>query len=87
MKTTTIPAALLLFAGLSLAAPAQAQRRGPDRPAGGKPTAPETLEVPQEPGIAWFGTWEAGLAEAERTGRPILIMSAAPQCSGVPGMW
>ena len=49
--------------------------------------AAATLEVPTEPSIAWFGTWEAGLAEAKRTDRPILLMSAAPQCHGVPGMW
>ena len=29
--------------------------------------------------IAWFGTWKGGLAEAQRTGKPILLISAAPQ--------
>ena len=68
-----------------------AQRNGggraerPDR--NGGPETEAVLEVPTEAGIAWFGTWEAGLAEAQRTGRPILVMSAAPQCQGVPGMW
>ena len=38
-------------------------------------------------GIAWFGTWDRGLAEAKRTGRPILLISAAPHCGRVPGMW
>ena len=38
-------------------------------------------------GIAWFGTWEDGLAEAKRTERPILLVSAAPHCHGVSGMW
>jgi hypothetical protein len=38
-------------------------------------------------GIAWYGTWESGLAAAKRTGRPILLMSAAPHCHQVPGMW
>ncbi|MBL8727051.1 MAG: hypothetical protein JNM25_01380 [Planctomycetes bacterium] len=38
-------------------------------------------------GIAWFGTWQQGLAEARRTGRPILLMAATPQCHGVPGVW
>ena len=28
---------------------------------------------------------ESGLAEAERTGKPILLISAAPQCHNVPG--
>jgi hypothetical protein len=39
------------------------------------------------PGIAWFGVLEDGLKEAERTGKPIFFVTAAPQCGGVPGMW
>ncbi|KAA3605547.1 MAG: hypothetical protein DWQ01_19720 [Planctomycetota bacterium] len=39
------------------------------------------------PKIQWFGTWSQALAEAKRTGRPILLTSAAPQCRGVSGMW
>ena len=38
-------------------------------------------------GIAWYGTWERGLAAAKSTGRPILLISAAPQCHGVSGLW
>jgi len=38
-------------------------------------------------GIQWFATWESGKVEAERTGRPILFVSAAPHCAGVSGMW
>jgi len=38
-------------------------------------------------GIQWFATWESGKAEAERTGRPILFVSAAPHCAGVSGIW
>ncbi|MCH2107393.1 MAG: hypothetical protein MK291_12205 [Planctomycetes bacterium] len=37
--------------------------------------------------IAWYGTWEQGLAEAKRLDLPILLHSAAPRCGGVPGMW
>ncbi len=37
--------------------------------------------------IAWFGRLSDGLAEAKRVGRPIFLVSAAPQCEGVPGMW
>jgi len=37
--------------------------------------------------IAWFGTWQGGLAEAQRTGKPILLTSGAPQCHNVPGVW
>ncbi len=61
--------------------------------AGGAPrrdTPPGPLEVhepPTAPGIAWFGTWVEALAEAKRTNRPILFMSAAPQCQSVPGVW
>ena len=39
------------------------------------------------PAIQWFGTWEQGVAEAKRTGRPILLTAAAPQCRGISGMW
>ena len=39
------------------------------------------------PGIAWYGVLEDGLKEAERTGKPILFITAAAQCSGVPGLW
>ena len=38
-------------------------------------------------GIQWYATWESGLAEAQRTGRPILFVAAAPHCAGVSGMW
>ncbi len=41
----------------------------------------------QSGGIQWFATWESGLREAERTGRPILLVSAAPHCAGVSGIW
>tara|TARA_B100001971_G_C17958101_1_gene415995 strand:+ start:415 stop:675 length:261 start_codon:yes stop_codon:yes gene_type:complete len=37
--------------------------------------------------IAWHGTWKGGLAEAQRTGKAILLLSAAPQCHSVPGIW
>ena len=38
-------------------------------------------------GIAWYGVLKDGLAEAKRTGKPILFITAAAQCNGVPGMW
>ena len=37
--------------------------------------------------IAWFGTWDQALREATRSGRPILLVSAAPHCREVSGMW
>jgi hypothetical protein len=46
--------------------------------------------LPTDPpavGIQWFTTWESAKAEAARTGRPILLVSAAPHCGGVSGIW
>jgi len=47
----------------------------------------ERTETTEGARIAWYTTWQEGLAEAKRTNRPIMLHSAAPQCSGVPGMW
>lgn len=41
----------------------------------------------QQGGIAWFGSWKTGLMAAEASGRPILLIAAAPHCHGVPGIW
>ena len=38
-------------------------------------------------GVAWYTTWETGLAEARRSNRPILFMSAATTCRGVSGVF
>lgn len=38
-------------------------------------------------GIQWFATLKTARAEAERTGRPILLISGAPHCAGVSGIW
>ena len=38
-------------------------------------------------GIVWFGTLKDGIAEAKRTNRPILLLSAAPHCHNVSGIW
>jgi len=37
--------------------------------------------------IAWHGTWKGGLAGALRLGKPIMLVSAVPQCHSVPGVW
>ena len=70
-------------------------RGGP--PPGGPSGAPGPLTQERAPanatgatlpaGIQWFATLEGGLREAKRTGRPILLVSAAPHCAGVPGIW
>ncbi len=43
--------------------------------------------APAHPGIQWFTRLDQGLAEARRTGMPVFLMSAAPQCAEVPGNW
>ena len=37
--------------------------------------------------VAWHGTWSAAKAAAKKSGRPILLVFAAPHCNQVPGMW
>jgi hypothetical protein len=37
--------------------------------------------------ISWYGTWSQAKAEAKRLNRPILLLSAAPQCHNVSGIW
>jgi len=76
MRTITLLLALLA------ASPAIAQRG--ER--GERPNQIE-LEAPTEAGIAWFGVIADARAEAKRTRKPILLQSAAPACTGVPGMW
>ena len=38
-------------------------------------------------GIAWYGRWEEARKEARRLNRPILLVSAAPHCTNVSGIW
>lgn len=52
---------------------------------GQRPGSQQSKELTEQ--IAWFGVLNEGLAEAERTGKPILLVSAACQCAGVPGIW
>jgi hypothetical protein len=56
---------------------------------GGKdgPPAKDKDQAKATSGIQWFSSWDAGVAEAKRTGRPILLVSAAPHCAGVSGIW
>ncbi len=55
-------------------------------PPGGKGPSGQA-RTPNQGGIQWFATWESGRVEAARTGRPILLVSAAPHCAGVSGVW
>jgi hypothetical protein len=60
--------------------------RGPGGPGGERKPA-EEVSKGAPAGIQWFTTLESAKKEAERTGRPILLVSAAPHCAGVPGIW
>src|SRR5262245_25766347 len=68
--------------------------KGPPGGGGERPPRGEPPDRPDEgqvrntsAGIQWYATWESGLREAQRTGRPILLVSAAPHCAGVSGTW
>jgi len=60
---------------------------GPPKVKGPPPDNKSSQAEPPANGIQWFATWKAGLAEAQRTGKPILLVSAAPHCAGVSGIW
>ena len=49
-----------------------------------------TLAAPQADAaerIAWYSSLKQGLAVAKTTGQPILLISAAPHCHGISGIW
>lgn len=75
----------------SAADPALQQERPGRSERGGRPPRGEEEEVPfvrtEGPRIAWYPSLAQARAEAERTGKPILLQSAAPQCHEVPGIW
>ena len=48
---------------------------------------PQGREGTPAGGIAWYASLESGLREAKRTGKPILLVAAAPHCAGVSGIW
>lgn len=53
----------------------------------GPPPPPPGPDDANDGGIQWFGTLDRGLQEAQRTGRPILFLAAAPHCGGISGIW
>jgi len=90
-KLLLTAAVLSLTVGLTTAraqegASPKAPKTDTDKP-NAKPDVRPAAKQAGARGITWFGTWELGLAEAKRTGRPILFTSAAPACGTVPGMW
>jgi hypothetical protein len=56
-------------------------------PTAGKPAPRADAKAAAGGGIQWFATWEQGAAEAKRTGRPILLVAAAPHCHDISGLW
>ena len=50
-----------------------------------RPNMDSKLQKPSK--IQWFASLDGGLKEAQRTGLPILLLSAAPHCAGVSGTW
>jgi hypothetical protein len=89
----------LLFSLLLLPATASAQRRpgpppGRPGPGGGPPERgprPEQLGESEaelgSSGIVWYPILDDGLAEAKRTGKPILFMSVSSSCGGISGVF
>ena len=58
------------------------------QPAPQESRAAETLaEAALPERIVWYTDWGQALAEADRSGRPLFLMSGAPRCHDVPGMW
>ena len=73
-----------VVAVVAISSPVNAQLSPPTGPSFGG-SVPNSKKVVS--GIAWYGILKDGLAEAKRTGKPILLITAAAQCGGVPGMW
>lgn len=47
--------------------------------------APQGAVLPER--IVWYTDWGQALEEAGRSGRPLFLMSGAPRCRDVPGLW
>lgn len=66
------------IAGVALAATGVAQ----------VPHPMDTVDWSQvENRIACYGSLAGGMAAAKATGRPIILVSGAPHCQLVPGVW
>jgi len=46
-----------------------------------------TVAVLAQEKIQWYASWEMGLRQARASGRPILLIAAAPHCHNVSGIW
>lgn len=54
---------------------------------GSQPSPDRDSKLQKASQIQWFASLDSGLKEAQRTGLPILLLSAAPHCAGVSGTW
>ena len=64
-----------------------AQGKRKSQTPGGALNVPDNPQAIGAAGVAWYTTWDTGLAEAQRSNRPIFFMSAATTCSGVSGVF
>lgn len=78
--------ALSLIA-LSSAKAQEPGKFGPLGPSGKRGPSMIRGQAPESGGIQWFATWEAGVREAQRSGRPIMLVAATPHAAGVSGCW
>ena len=85
---TALIIATIVLATSASAQPAREQgaRGGPPR-GGGPETKTASVTQSTDAAIQWYATLERGLAEAKRTGKPIIFVTGAPHCAGVSGMW
>ena len=72
---------------LATAATCFAQGNRNSQSPSGALSVPDNPQAVGDAGVAWYTTWETGLAEAKRSNRPIFFMSAATTCSGVSGVF
>ena len=77
----------MLALSLSLVLPLLSPSAEPQRQGRHEPPGPSVVEPIEGERIVWYGTLQQGRAIAKETGRPILLISAAPSCHGVPGVW
>jgi hypothetical protein len=88
-RISILSLAVLATASLSAAQgemPGSGKRGGPGGP-GGRPPGPGLVEPVEGDRIAWYGTWEQAKAEAKKCGKPIMLVSAAPHCHHISGVW
>lgn len=82
----TIATIVLATSASAQQAREQGARGGPPR-GGGPETKTASVTQSTDAAIQWYATLERGLAEAKRTGKPIIFVTGAPHCAGVSGMW